>query len=152
MKVKRNRRDERGEGFVGQRGGMKGRIMCGGKEREEGQAGVVDPIQLTTAAKKKSIKKTGVGPAPPHYTPAEELALGLNANRPIVEGIPGGSSSLNLQPETSSSNTLITVLHNTPTLLPVAKEVVAEICADSEETFLDDCPLEEVLVIEVTPT
>ncbi|CAM4529177.1 unnamed protein product [Leuciscus chuanchicus] len=74
-----------------------------------------------------------------------ELALGLNVNRPIVEGIPGGSSSSDQQPGTSSSNTFITVLHNTPTLVPVPKKVVAEICADSEETLSDDCPLEEVL-------
>ncbi|CAM4276047.1 unnamed protein product [Leuciscus chuanchicus] len=64
---------------------------------------------LQTATKKKAEqKKTGGGPAPPHYTPAEELALGLNMNRPILEGIPEGSSSLDLKPGTSNSNTLIT--------------------------------------------
>ncbi|XP_072574686.1 uncharacterized protein [Paramormyrops kingsleyae] len=88
-------------------------------------------------------KKTGGGPAPPQYTPAEELALGLNENRTIVEGIPGGSSSSDPKPGTSSSNTFIAVLHNTPTFLPVPKQVVAEAYADSEETLSDDCPLEE---------
>ncbi|KAL1279638.1 hypothetical protein QQF64_026311, partial [Cirrhinus molitorella] len=74
---------------------------------------------------------------------AEELALELNENRTIVEGIPGGSSSSDPKPGTSSSNTFITVLHNTPTFLPVPKQVVAEAYADSEETLSDDCPLEE---------
>ncbi|ROL47662.1 hypothetical protein DPX16_13377 [Anabarilius grahami] len=95
--------------------------------------------------KKAEQKKTGGGPAPSHYTPAEELALGLNVNRPIVEGIPGGTSCLDQNPGTSNSNSFITVLHNTPTLLPVPNKVGAEICADSEETLSDDCPLEEVL-------
>ncbi|XDV42541.1 hypothetical protein PO909_011178 [Leuciscus waleckii] len=94
--------------------------------------------------KRLKKKKTGGGPAPPQYTPAEELALGLNENRTIVEmGIPGGSSSSDPKPGTSSSNTFITVLHNTPTLLPVPNQVVAEAYADSEETLSDDCPLEE---------
>ncbi|XP_056603694.1 uncharacterized protein LOC130420431 [Triplophysa dalaica] len=92
----------------------------------------------TTATKKKSErKKTGGDPVPPPYTPAEELALGLNSNRPIVEGIPGGSSSLDPKPGTSSSHTFITVLDNTPTLLPVPKQVVAQAYADSEETISD---------------
>ncbi|KTG32270.1 hypothetical protein cypCar_00040481 [Cyprinus carpio] len=104
---------------------------------------------------RRSRKKTGGGPAPPHYTLAEELALGLNVNRPIVEGIPGGTSSLDQNPGTSNTNTFITVhcnaivfssfVHNTPTLLPVPNKVVAKICADSEETLSDDCPLEEYL-------
>ncbi|KAL1276882.1 hypothetical protein QQF64_023555 [Cirrhinus molitorella] len=93
--------------------------------------------------KRLKKKKTGGGPAPPQYTPAEELALELNENRTIVEGIPGGSSSSDPKPGTSSSNTFITVLHNTPTFLPVPKQVVAEAYADSEETLSDDCPLEE---------
>ncbi|XDV26270.1 hypothetical protein PO909_030028 [Leuciscus waleckii] len=118
------------------------------KARREGWQKVADKLNAVRASsgptrtweqvkvKYKNIlqtemKKTGGGPAPPHYTPAEELALGLNENRPIVEGIPGGSSSLDLKPGTSNSNTLITVLHNTPTLLPVPKKVVAEACAVS---------------------
>jgi len=52
-------------------------------------------------------KKTGGGPAPPRYTPAEEMALGLSVNWPIVEGIPGSSSSSDQKPGTSS-NTFIT--------------------------------------------
>ncbi|XP_059389511.1 uncharacterized protein LOC132122992 [Carassius carassius] len=98
---------------------------------------------MGTTTKKKAGKKTGGGPAPPQYTPAEELALGLNENRTIVEGIPGGSSSSDPKTGISSSNTFITVLHNTPTLLPVPMQVVAEAYADSEETLSEDCPLEE---------
>ncbi|XDV25533.1 hypothetical protein PO909_029439 [Leuciscus waleckii] len=97
-------------------------------------------------------KKNGGDPAPPQYTPAEELALGLNENRTIVEGIPGGSSSSDPKPGTSSSKTFITVLHNTPTLLPVPNQVVAEAYADSEETLSDDCPLEEEPVSAERPT
>ncbi|KAL0150339.1 hypothetical protein M9458_054341, partial [Cirrhinus mrigala] len=52
-------------------------------------------------------KKTGGGLAPSPYTPAEEQDLGFNINRPIVEGIPGGSTSLDPQPGTSSSTTFI---------------------------------------------
>ncbi|XP_077101725.1 uncharacterized protein LOC143752912 isoform X2 [Siphateles boraxobius] len=115
-----------------------------GPTRTWGQVKVKYKNILQNATKKKAEKKkTGGGPAPPQYTPAEELALGLNENRPIVEGIPGGSSSSDPKPGTSSSNTFITVLHNTPTLLPVPKQVVAEAYADSEETLSDDCPLEE---------
>ncbi|KAL3971073.1 nuclear receptor subfamily 1 group D member 2 [Sarotherodon galilaeus] len=65
---------------------------------------------LQNATKKRAEQQqTGGGPAPPRHTPAEELALGLNATRPIVEGIPGGSSSLDQQPGCSSSSTYITV-------------------------------------------
>ncbi|RXN19185.1 hypothetical protein ROHU_025898 [Labeo rohita] len=100
---------------------------------------------LQNATKKRAEqKKTGGGPAPPRHTPAEELALGLNANRPVVEGIPGGSSSLDQQPGCSSSSTFITVLHNTPSLLPVPMQGVTEACTDSETTLSDDCGLEEV--------
>ncbi|ROK67589.1 hypothetical protein DPX16_12491 [Anabarilius grahami] len=113
--------------------------------RKEGWQKVADKLNANQE-KGGAEKKTGGGPAHPHYTPAEELALGLNVNRPIVEGIPGSTSSLDQNPGTSNSNTFITVLHNTPTLLPVPNKVVAEICADSEETLSDDCPLEEVLV------
>ncbi|KAL4000529.1 hypothetical protein ACER0C_008300 [Sarotherodon galilaeus] len=64
---------------------------------------------LQNATKKRAEQiKTGGGPAPPRHTPAEELALGLNATRPIVEGIPRGSSSLDQQPGCSSSSTFIT--------------------------------------------
>ncbi|XP_039550087.1 uncharacterized protein LOC120494822 [Pimephales promelas] len=121
-----------------------------GPIRTWGQVKVKYKNILQNATKKKAEKKTGGGPAPPQYTPAEELALGLNQNRPIVEGIPGGSSSSDPKPGTSSSNTFITVLHNTPTLLPVPKQVVAEAYADREETLSDDCPLEEEP--ESTPT
>ncbi|KTG34047.1 hypothetical protein cypCar_00035897 [Cyprinus carpio] len=70
-----------------------------------------------TATKKKAEqkKKTGGGPAPPHYTPAEELALGLNVSRPIVEGIPGGTSSLDQNAGTSKSNTFITAFAHAAT-------------------------------------
>jgi len=57
------------------------------------------------AWKKRKEKQTGRGPAPPHYTQAEELALGLNVHLPIVEGIPGFSFSSDPQPEARSSNT-----------------------------------------------
>ncbi|XP_073763934.1 uncharacterized protein si:ch211-281p14.2 isoform X2 [Danio rerio] len=82
-------------------------------------------------------KKTGGGPAPPPHTPAEELALGFNANRPIVQGIPGGSSSLEPQPGTSKGTTVITVSNDTPTLVSIPFEVVAEV--NSEETLSDEC-------------
>ncbi|XP_052456738.1 uncharacterized protein LOC128016282 isoform X3 [Carassius gibelio] len=93
---------------------------------------------LQNANKKKAEKNQT-----PQYTPAEELALGLNENRTTVEGIPGGSSSSDPKTETSISNTFISVLHKTPTLLPVPVQVVAEAYADSEETISEDCPLEE---------
>ncbi|KAJ8004454.1 hypothetical protein DPEC_G00135870 [Dallia pectoralis] len=119
-------------------------------EEEEEKNGVVNKDEeeernigdLTNQAttKKAERKNTEGGPAPARYTPAEELALGLNVS--LVEGIPGGSSSLDQQSGTSSSNTLITV--NTQTLLAVPKQVLAETCADSEETLSDDCPMEEV--------
>ncbi|KAJ8006134.1 hypothetical protein DPEC_G00125090 [Dallia pectoralis] len=101
---------------------------------------------LQNATKKKAEQKKTCGdPASPRYTPAEELALGLNVNRPTVEGIPGGSSSLDQQPGISNSSTFITaVVDNTSILLPVYKQEVAETCSDSEETLSDDCPMEEV--------
>ncbi len=63
---------------------------------------------ISATRKKAEPKKTGGGPAPPRHTPAEELALGLNVNRPDVQGIPGGRSSLDPQPGSSSSSTFIT--------------------------------------------
>ncbi|KAK2825213.1 hypothetical protein Q7C36_019140 [Tachysurus vachellii] len=43
--------------------------------------------------KKTEARLTGGGPPPPPLTPSEELALSLNKGRPVVAGIPGGSSS-----------------------------------------------------------
>ncbi|KAI2647138.1 N-acetylmuramate/N-acetylglucosamine kinase [Labeo rohita] len=81
--------------------GFHAREHCKGcKSKERGLA--------ETTKKRAEQKKTGGGPAPPRHTPAEELALGWNATRPIVEGIPGGSSSLDQQPGCSSSSTFIT--------------------------------------------
>jgi len=62
---------------------------------------------ITAAKKKAEQKRTGGGPAPPRYTPEEELALGLNVNRLIVEGIPGSSSSSDQKPGNSNSNAFI---------------------------------------------
>lgn len=59
---------------------------------------------ISATRKKAEQKKTGGGPAPPRHTPAEELALELNVNRPNVQGIPGSSSSLDPQPRSSSSS------------------------------------------------
>ncbi len=65
-------------------------------------------ISATIGKRLSKKKKTGGGSAPPRHTPAEELALGLNVNRPNVQGIPGGRSSLDPQPGSSSSSTFIT--------------------------------------------
>ncbi|XP_026123669.1 uncharacterized protein LOC113106204 isoform X2 [Carassius auratus] len=43
--------------------------------------------------KKTEARLTGGGAPPPPLTPSEELALSLNKGRPVVAGIPGGSSS-----------------------------------------------------------
>ncbi|XP_026114582.1 uncharacterized protein LOC113092989 isoform X4 [Carassius auratus] len=43
--------------------------------------------------KKTEARLTGGGPPQPPLTPSEELALSLNKGRPVVAGIPGGSSS-----------------------------------------------------------
>ncbi|KAI2651818.1 Kinesin-like protein kif7 [Labeo rohita] len=43
--------------------------------------------------KKAEARLTGGGPPPPPLTPSEELALSLNKGRPVVDGIPGGTSS-----------------------------------------------------------
>ncbi|GAA6073337.1 uncharacterized protein LOC124387892 isoform X1 [Tachysurus ichikawai] len=43
--------------------------------------------------KKTEASLTGGGPPPPPLTPSKELALSLNKGRPVVAGIPGGSSS-----------------------------------------------------------
>ncbi|KAF4092070.1 hypothetical protein AMELA_G00016740 [Ameiurus melas] len=45
----------------------------------------------------------GGGPAPPPLTNAEDMALSLNAGRPMAEGIPGGTSSEPVTPEDSSA-------------------------------------------------
>ncbi|CAM4635437.1 unnamed protein product [Leuciscus chuanchicus] len=48
----------------------------------------------TTNRKKAEARLTGGGPPPPSpLTPSEELALSLNKGRPVVAGIPGGTSS-----------------------------------------------------------
>ncbi|KAL1279231.1 hypothetical protein QQF64_025904 [Cirrhinus molitorella] len=46
-----------------------------------------------TNRKKAEARQTGGGPPPPPLTPSEELALSLNKGRPVVDGIPGGTSS-----------------------------------------------------------
>jgi len=51
---------------------------------------------ITATKKKAEQKRTGGGPAPPRYTPEEEL-----------EGIPGGSSSPDQKPRNSNSNAFI---------------------------------------------
>ncbi|XP_039538961.1 uncharacterized protein LOC120491741 [Pimephales promelas] len=43
--------------------------------------------------KKAEARLTGGGPPPPPLTPSEELALSLNKGRPVVDGIPEGTSS-----------------------------------------------------------
>ncbi|XDV17231.1 hypothetical protein PO909_023128 [Leuciscus waleckii] len=43
--------------------------------------------------KKAEARLTGGGPPPPPLTPSEELALRVNKGRPVVAGIPGGTSS-----------------------------------------------------------
>lgn len=53
--------------------------------------------------KKAEARKTGGGPAPPPLTNAEEMALSLNAGRPMAEGIPGGTSSEPVTPEDLSA-------------------------------------------------
>ena len=57
--------------------------------------------------KKAEQKKTGGGPAPPHYTPAEELALGLNVNRPIVEGMGAALPSTKSQGPVAATPSLL---------------------------------------------
>ncbi|XP_039503075.1 uncharacterized protein LOC120459725 isoform X3 [Pimephales promelas] len=53
--------------------------------------------------KKAEARKTGGGPAPPPLSNAEEMALSLNAGRPMAEGIPGGTSSEPVTPEDLSA-------------------------------------------------
>ncbi|KAG1969277.1 cyclic AMP-dependent transcription factor ATF-6 alpha [Pimephales promelas] len=47
----------------------------------------------TSNRKKAEAHLTGGGPPPPPLTPSEELALSLNKGRPVVDGIPEGTSS-----------------------------------------------------------
>ena len=44
--------------------------------------------------KRADARKTGGGPPPPRFTEVEELAVSQTAGRPVAEGIPGGTSSL----------------------------------------------------------
>jgi len=53
--------------------------------------------------KKADAHKTGVGPAPPPLTEAEELALNQNIGRPVAEGIPEGAHPLSPPPKTPPS-------------------------------------------------
>ena len=48
---------------------------------------------LAANRKKNYAKKTGGGPPPQDFTPAEELALSSNEGRPMMEGVEGGISS-----------------------------------------------------------
>ncbi|CAM4732662.1 unnamed protein product [Leuciscus chuanchicus] len=60
-------------------------------------------IVVLANRKKAEARKTGGGPAPPPLTNAEEMALSLNAGRPMAEGIPGGTSSEPVTPEDLSA-------------------------------------------------
>ncbi len=97
---------------------------------------------ISATRKKAEQKKTGSGPAPPRHTPAEELALELNVNRPNVQGIPGSSSSLDPQPGSSSSSTFITGKEVFKSLRIGYCKIIGSYLA----TLSDECPLEEVPV------
>ena len=56
--------------------------------------------------KRADSRQTGSGP-PITFTPVEELALTINAGRPGVEGIPGGTSSESPGPSPSTVNPLV---------------------------------------------
>ncbi|XP_039503074.1 uncharacterized protein LOC120459725 isoform X2 [Pimephales promelas] len=67
-------------------------------------AAAENEIQKHTSSRKKAeARKTGGGPAPPPLSNAEEMALSLNAGRPMAEGIPGGTSSEPVTPEDLSA-------------------------------------------------
>ncbi|XP_067114827.1 uncharacterized protein [Osmerus mordax] len=80
---------------------------------------ISQPPQANPAAnrKKSEVKKTGGGPHPQDFTPAEELALSSNQGRPIMEGVEGCISS---DPGGSRSDTqaYVQVKGNTVVLLP----------------------------------
>ncbi|KAF4115224.1 hypothetical protein G5714_002713 [Onychostoma macrolepis] len=88
-------------------------------------------ILQNATRKKAEQKKTGGGPAPPRHTLAEELALGLNVNRPNIQGIPGSSSSLDPQPGSSSSSTFITDLRKIGLSVFGTEESSSEYCSGS---------------------
>ncbi|XP_051947109.1 uncharacterized protein LOC127618592 [Xyrauchen texanus] len=53
-----------------------------------------DEDDISSANRKKAeARLTGGDPPPPPLTPSEELALSLNKGRPVVDGIPEGTSS-----------------------------------------------------------
>ena len=56
--------------------------------------------------KRADSRQTGSGP-PITFTPVEELALTINAGRPGMEGIPGGTSSESPGPSPSTVNPLV---------------------------------------------
>ena len=55
-------------------------------------------IHFKANRKKAEERKTGSGPAVSPLTPVEELVISINRGRPMMEGIPGGTSS---EPSTS---------------------------------------------------
>lgn len=57
---------------------------------------------IATAKKKTEVARTGGGPPPANFTPAEELALEINKGRPVHEGIEGGTSSEIIPPSIRS--------------------------------------------------
>ena len=55
--------------------------------------------KLFLAVKKKThLSGTGGGPPAPDFTPAEEMALDSNQERPVMEGIQGGTATGSVPP------------------------------------------------------
>ncbi|KAJ8342745.1 hypothetical protein SKAU_G00326730 [Synaphobranchus kaupii] len=92
---------------------------AGGHPVLEGNVTIAHKVPQVTRhkanQKKAEVRKTGKGPETPAFTLAEELGLQHNANRPLVEGIPGGTCS---EPLAGCSSSYIGVTGHYITLLP----------------------------------
>ncbi|XP_051982282.1 uncharacterized protein LOC127643528 [Xyrauchen texanus] len=89
--------------------------------------------KLIANRKKAEAHLTGGGPPPPPLTPSEELALSLNKSRPVVDGIPEGTSS-DFATSHNNSSDLVQFADGRIVLLDPPETTRSVTITDDEET------------------
>ncbi|XP_059915848.1 uncharacterized protein LOC132463588 isoform X1 [Gadus macrocephalus] len=102
--------------------------------------------------KRADSRQTGSGP-PITFTPVEELALTINAGRPGMEGIPGGTSSESPGPSPSTVNPLVEYQDGVLLLIEPATNPPVYVSPEADENIaMDGSERTETVVEEAAGT
>ncbi|CAL8405575.1 unnamed protein product [Arctogadus glacialis] len=101
--------------------------------------------------KRADSRQTGSGP-PITFTPVEELALCINAGRPGMEGIPGGTSSESPGPSPSTVNPLVEYQDGVLLLIEPATNEHPPVYEADENIAMDGSERTETVVEEAAGT